>query len=128
MNVRTTVHEHGHPLGGRSSCCYGRAYHHSSRRMQSQKFLPRQKVGNIRAQGLHGGIGLGHPGGGHDPFDEGAVAALQLRAHDGQPLRRQVHATQRARHHAQQPVVADQLLRVTAHSAWLSTYGHFTSR
>ncbi|CAH2254482.1 jg12483 [Pararge aegeria aegeria] len=31
MNVRASVPEHDHPLGGRSSYCYGRAYHHSSR-------------------------------------------------------------------------------------------------
>ncbi|CAH2226888.1 jg25481 [Pararge aegeria aegeria] len=29
MNVWTSVPEHDHPLGGRSSCCYGRAYHHT---------------------------------------------------------------------------------------------------
>ncbi|CAH2215727.1 jg26229, partial [Pararge aegeria aegeria] len=31
MNVRTSVPEHDHPLGGRSSYCYDRAYNHSSR-------------------------------------------------------------------------------------------------
>lgn len=72
--------------------------------------LPRQEIRHIGPQRLHGGIGLGHPGGGHDALDEGVVAALELRAHDGQPLRSQVHAVQRARHHAQQPVVSDELL------------------
>ncbi|CAH2264866.1 jg5702 [Pararge aegeria aegeria] len=31
IQLRTSVPEHDHPLGGRTSYCYGRAYHHSSR-------------------------------------------------------------------------------------------------